>query len=135
MRSRFTGRSVHRVLGVLVVALAIGMVMSVAGSSATSTSQTANQAAFKQQYLAHIQQMQNVLSAMRATPQGRVALAQLKFDPSTNLAGAREAVQRLTPAQLAVLQRAYSAYPQWRTVPSKLDRARQAVRCRPVVPS
>jgi hypothetical protein len=123
MRSRFsTGRPVQRVVGVLVLGLVVAAVVSVAGVSATSTSQTtASQAAFRQQFMTYLQQMQHVAKGLQATPQGRLAMAQVKVDPSANLARARVAVQRMTPAQLAVLQRAFSAYPKWRTIPAKLQ--------------
>jgi len=123
MRGRFsTGRPVHRVVGILVLGLIVAAVVSVSGVSATSTSQTtARQAAFRQQFMTYLTQMQHAATALQATPQGRLALAQMKVDPSANLARARASFRQMTPAQVAVLQRAYAAYPQWRMMPAKLQ--------------
>ena len=126
MRPRSSsGGSVRRVVGVLVLAAALAAVLSVAGSSATgaaSSSLTASQVKFRQQLTTYISQLQQVTTALRKTPQGRAVLAQLELDPSVTLPRARTAVGRLTPRDIASLQRAHSAYPAWRTIPARLGK-------------
>jgi hypothetical protein len=94
--------------------------LSLGASSATSTSQSTSQAAFRQQFTTYLVQMQQVATMYQATPQGRAAFAELRYNPATAMARAREAVQQMTPAQLAVLQKALAAYPAWRTIPLRL---------------
>jgi hypothetical protein len=117
-----SGRNIRRVSGVLVPTVLLALVLSLAASSATATSQTSNQAAFRQQFTTYLVQMQRVATKLQATREGRAAFRSLGFDPTTGVARAREAVRTMTPAQLAVLQKALSAYPQWRTMPGKLTK-------------
>jgi hypothetical protein len=133
MRSRSpSGRKIHRVVAVLIPVLLLALVLSLSASSATRTPQAAGQAAFRRQFTTFLVQMQHVATALQATPQGRLAFKKLGFDPKRGSARAREAVRGMTPAQLAVLQNALSAYPAWRTIPVKLgtlvDRSRAGSR-------
>jgi hypothetical protein len=64
--------------------------------------------------------MQHVATELQAKKEGRAAFKQLRFDPAKGMARAREAFRTTTPAQLAALQKALSAYPAWRTMPAKL---------------
>lgn len=115
------GRTGHRRgLGILVLALVVVVLLSLGASSATGTSQSTSQAAFRKQFTAYLVQMQQVATIYQATPQGRAAFAAMRYKPSTAMARARKAVQQMTPAQLAVLQRSLSAYPAWRTIPVRL---------------
>ena len=125
MRPRSSTGTVRRGVGVLVLAAALAVVLSVAGSSATgaaSSSLTASQVKFRQQLTTYISQLQQVTTALRKTPQGRAVLAQLELDAPVTLARARAAVPRLTPRDIASLQRAHSAYPAWRTIPARLGK-------------
>jgi hypothetical protein len=121
MRSRSpTGRIAHRGLGILVLAAVVVVLLSIGASSATGTSQSTSQAAFRQQFTAYLVQMQQVTTMYQATPQGRAAFAEMRYNPSIAMARAREAVRQMTPAQLAVLQRSLEAYPAWQTIPLRL---------------
>ena len=123
MSSRFpSGRNRRRIFAVLAPTVILALALSLAASSATATSQTTNQAAFRQQFTTYLVQMQRVATKLQATREGRAAFRSLRFDPTTGLARAREAVRTMTPAQLAVLQKALSVYPQWRTMPGRLAR-------------
>jgi hypothetical protein len=122
MQSRTpTGRSAYRLLGgfLLVVVLAV---LSLTASSTTGASKVSSQAAFRQQLIVFLNQMQHAASSYQATPQGRAAFARLGYDPGANLARARADVRQMTPAQLAGLQRAFGTYPAWRTMPARLQR-------------
>jgi len=105
-------------LGVLLLAV----VVSLTAATTSRASQTTSQAAFRQQFIAYLAQMQHVGTTFAATPQGRVAFAQLRFNPATGISRAREAVRTMTPAQLTVLQRAMAAYPNWRAMPHALQK-------------
>jgi hypothetical protein len=115
------GRRGYRLLAgfLLVVVLAV---LSLTASSTTGASKMSSQAAFRQQLGVFLTQMQVAATRYQATPQGRAAFARLEYDPSTNLAQARASVDRMTPAQLAALQRAFATYPAWRTIPTRLQR-------------
>ena len=117
-----SGRNIRRVFGVLAPTVMLALVLSLAASSATATSQTTNQAAFRRQFTTYLVQMQRVARKLQPTQEGRAAFRSLRFDPATGLARAREAVRNMTPAQVAVLQKAFAAYPPWRTLPAKLGR-------------
>lgn len=121
MQSRTpTRRSAYRLLGgfLLVVVLAV---LSLTASSTTGASKVSSQAAFRQQLIVFLNQMQHAASSYQATPQGRAAFARLGYDPAANLARARADVRQMTPAQLAGLQRAFATYPAWRTMPARLQ--------------
>jgi hypothetical protein len=117
-----SGRNRRRIFAVLAPIVILALALSLAASSATATSQTTNQAAFRQQFTTYLVQMQRVATKLQATREGRAAFRSLRFDPTTGLARAREAVRTMTPAQLAVLQKALSVYPQWRMMPGRLAR-------------
>jgi hypothetical protein len=119
--STHKSRRRYRLLGGLLLAVVLG-VLSLTAASSTGASKVGSQAAFRQQLTSFLTQMQLVSMRYQATPQGRAAFADLGYHPSTSLARARASVQRLTPAQLAVLQRAFATYPAWRTVPTRLQR-------------
>ena len=96
MQSRTpTGRSAYRLLGgfLLVVVLAV---LSLTASSTTGASKVSSQAAFRQQLIVFLNQMQHAASSYQATPQGRAAFARLGYDPAANLARARADVRRRT---------------------------------------
>ena len=116
------GRRGFRLLGGLLLAVVLAAVVSLTVSSATGASKVSNQAAFRQQLVSFLSQMQVAAARYQATPQGRAAFARLGYHPSANLARARASVNRMTPAQLAVLQRAFATYPAWRTIPTRLQR-------------
>ena len=123
MSSRFPrGRKLRRVFGVLIPAVMLALVLSAGTSSATPTSETSDQAAFRREFTTYLVQMQRVALKVQATPQGRAAFRSIGFTPAKGFARAREAVRTMTPAQLAVLQRSFSAYPKWRTLPVTMDR-------------
>jgi hypothetical protein len=123
MSSRFPrGRKLRRVFGVLIPAVMLALVLSAGTSSATPTSETSDQAAFRREFTTYLVQMQRVALKVQATPQGRAAFRSIGFTPAKSFARAREAVRTMTPAQLAVLQRSFSAYPKWRTLPVTMDR-------------
>jgi hypothetical protein len=123
MSSRFPrGRKLRRVFGVLIPAVMLALVLSAGTSSATPTSETSDQAAFRREFTNYLVQMQRVALKIQATPQGRAAFRSIGFTPAKGFARAREAVRTMTPAQLAVLQRSFSAYPKWRTLPVTMDR-------------
>jgi hypothetical protein len=115
------GRRGYRLLAgfLLVVVLAV---VSLTAASSTGASKVSSQAQFRQQLGVFLTQMQLAATRYQATPQGRAAFAELGYHPATSLARARASVQRLTPAQLAVLQRAFGTYPAWQTIPLRLER-------------
>jgi hypothetical protein len=114
------GRTLHRSFAILVVAAALVAVLALTASSATGKADPAGQAKFRRDLTAYLVQMQQVATRYQATPQGRAAFARLRYDPAKGMARARAAVQQMSPEQLAVLQRAFSAYPAWRTMPARL---------------
>ena len=116
-----TSRRGFRLLGgfLLVVALSV---LSLTASSTTGASKVSNQAAFRHDLVVFLTQMQRAATSYQATPQGRAAFAEIRYEPSTNLARARASVRQMTPAQLAVLQKSLAAYPAWRTISTRLQR-------------
>lgn len=114
------GRTLHRSFAILVVAAALVAVLALTASSATGKADPAGQAKFRRDLTVYLVQMQQVATRYQATPQGRAAFARLRYDPAKGMVRARAAVQQLSPEQLAVLQRAFSAYPAWRTMPARL---------------
>jgi hypothetical protein len=123
MSSRFPrGRKLRRVLGVLIPAVMLALVLSVSTSSATPTSETSDQAAFRREFTTYLVQMQGVAMKLQATPQGRAGFRSIGFTPAKGFARAREAVRTMTPEQLAVLQKSFSASPKWRSLPVTLGR-------------
>jgi hypothetical protein len=114
------GRMLQRSFAILVVAAALVAVLALTASSATGKADPASQAKFRRDLTAYLVQMQQVATRYQATPQGRAAFARLRYDPAKGMARARAAVQQMSPEQLAVLQRAFSAYPAWRTMPARL---------------
>jgi hypothetical protein len=114
------GRMLQRSFAILVVAAALVAVLALTASSATGKADPAGQAKFRRDLTAYLVQMQQVATRYQATPQGRAAFARLRYDPAKGMARARAAVQQMSPEQLAVLQRAFSAYPAWRTMPARL---------------
>jgi hypothetical protein len=120
MSSRFPrGRRWRRALGILIPAVVLALVLSAGTSSATATS---DQAAFRREFTTYLDQMQGVAMKVQATPQGRAAFRSIGFTPAKGFARARAAVQAMTPEQLAILQKSFSAYPKWRTFPVTLER-------------
>lgn len=99
----------------------LAAVLSLTASSSTGASKVSSQAAFRQHFAVYLTQMQRAAAMYQATPQGRAAFAELRYEPSTNIAKARTELRRMTPAQLAVLQRAYETYPGWRSIPTRLQ--------------
>ena len=116
------GRKIRRVFGVFVPAVMLALVLSVGASSATQTSERSDQAAFRQEFTTCLVQMQGVAMKVQATPQGRAAFRTIGFTPAKGFAQARAAVRTMTPEQLAVLQKSFSASPGWRTLPVTLGR-------------
>jgi hypothetical protein len=115
-----SGRMLHRAVALVVLAAALVAFLALTASSATGKADPAGQAQFRRDLTAYLAQMQQVATRYQATPQGRAAYARLRYDPAKSMARARAAVQDMSPAQLAVLQRAFSAYPAWRTLPAQL---------------
>ena len=118
--SSFCGRMLHRSFGILVLAAVLAAVLALTASSATGKADPAGQAQFRRDLTAYLVQMQQVAAVYQTTPQGRAAFAELRYNPSTAIARARKALRQMTPAQLAVLRTALSAYPAWRTIPARL---------------
>ncbi len=123
MSSRFPrGRRFRLVLGVLIPAVILALVLSAGTSSASPTSETSDQAAFRREFTNYLVQMQAAAMKVQATPQGRAAYRSIGFTPAKGFARARAAVRTMTPEQLAVLQKSFEAYPKWRTMPVTLGR-------------
>jgi hypothetical protein len=123
MSSRFPrGRRFRRVLGVLIPAVILALVLSAGTSSATPTSETSDQAAFRREFTTYLVQMQGAAMKVQATPQGRAGFRSIGFTPAKGFARARAAVRTMTPEQLAVLQKSLEAYPKWRTLPVTMGR-------------
>jgi hypothetical protein len=118
--SSLCGRMLHRTFVILVLAAVLAAVLALTASSATGKADPAGQAQFRRDLTAYLVQMQQVGMRLKATPQGRAGFARLRYDPAKGMARARAEVQHLSPAQLAALQRAFSAYPAWRTIPARL---------------
>jgi hypothetical protein len=132
MSSRFPrGRRFRRVFGVLIPAVMLALVLSAGTSSATPTSETSDQAAFRREFTTYLVQMQGVAKKVQATPQGRAAFRSIGFTPAKGFARARAAVQTMTPEQLAVLQKSFSAYSKWRTLPVTLGRLVTRMQAKP----
>ena len=123
MSSRFSrGRRLRRVLGVLIPAVMLALVLSAGTSSATPTSQTRDQEAFRKEFTTYLVQMQGATMKLQATPQGRAAFRSIGFTPAKSFAQARATLRTMTPEQLAVLQRSFSTDPNWRMLPVKMRR-------------
>jgi len=116
------GRMLHRSFAVLVFAVLLAGVLAFTASSATGKAHPSGQAQFRREFTAYLVQMQRAAMKVQATPMGRAAFRSIGFTPANNFAGARAAVAAMTPEQLVVLQKSFSAYPQWRTLPVKMDR-------------
>lgn len=119
--STHNGRQRYRLLGGFLLAVVLAAVLSLTASSSTGASKVSSQAAFRQHFAVYLTEMQRAAAMYQATPQGRAAFAELRYEPSTNIAQARAELRRMTPAQLAVLQRAYETYPGWRSIPTRLQ--------------
>jgi hypothetical protein len=126
--STHDGRKGYRLLGGFLLAVVLAAVLSLTASSIGGASKVSSQAAFRQHFAAYLTQMQRAATMYQATPQGRAAFAKLGYEPSTNIARARAELNRMTPAQLAVLQQAYETYPGWRSIPTRLQGLIQRVR-------
>jgi hypothetical protein len=100
----------------------LALALSVGTSSATPTSETSDQAAFRREFTTYLVQMQAVAMKMQATPQGRAGFRSIGFTPKKSFAQARANVRTMTPEQLAVLQKSFEAYPKWRTLPVTMNR-------------
>lgn len=123
MSSRFPrGRRFRRALGVLTPAVVLALVLSAGTSSATPTSKTRDQAAFRQAFTTYLVQMQGATMKVQATPQGRAAFRSIGFKPAKSFAQARAALRTMTPEQLAVLRKSFSTSPEWRMLPVKISR-------------
>ena len=107
----------HFWLGALVVAA--GMLALPSGASAAAPSQSK----FEKQYLSYLQGMGEVAKSLEGSPQGRAAIDRLGIDPVGGIAQARADVKRMSDAQLAVLQKALAAVPDWREHPDMLEGA------------
>jgi hypothetical protein len=119
--STHNGRRGYRLLGGFLLAVVLA-VLSLTAASTTGASKVNSQAAFRHDLDVFLVQMQHAAAMYQATPQGRAAFARLQYQPATNIARARADLKRVTPAQLAVLQRAFGTYPAWRTMPTRLQR-------------
>jgi hypothetical protein len=108
-----------RVGTLMLVAMALALLLGASASSST-VSRSKEQAAFRKEFSTYLAQMQQVAVMLRASPQGRAALARLGVKPTTGLTRSRDAVSRMTPSQLAVLQRAFAAVPGWQQQPRTL---------------
>ena len=109
-------------LGTLtLVAMALAIPLSASASSADS--QSKSQAAFRKEFTAYLTEMQQVTVMLQASPRGRAAFTKLGLNPSAGFARARGEVARMTPSQLAVLERAFAAVPNWRQQPRVLKGA------------
>ena len=116
------GRTIRRVFGVFVSTAILALVLTLAASSATTASPSKKQqAAFRQQFSTYLVQMQRLAVKLEASQQGHAALRSLKVNPSSSLAKSRRELPTMTPTQIAVLQRAFSADPSWRTMPDRLS--------------
>jgi flagellar basal body-associated protein FliL len=114
-----TGRAVLRGAGLVLAVLAITLALT--ASSATGASQSSKQEAFRHQFDAYLIQLQRVATTYQSTPQGRAAYARLGYRPSAIVSKARSSVRRMSPQQLAILQRSLSAAPMWRAIPGRLE--------------
>jgi hypothetical protein len=110
-----------RVGALVLSAMAIGLPIAASASSSTA-SESKNTAAFRKEFVSYLTQMQQVGAMLQSSPRGRAALTRLGVKPST-LVRSREAVQHMTPSELAVLQKAFAAVPGWQTHPRDLKAA------------
>jgi hypothetical protein len=107
------------VLATMVLVFALVMASSSAAGQSTGSfvSPVKDDPAFRRQLTANLVAMEQVAKKLQATREGRAAFAQIGFDPSIGFLHARHAARGMTPVELAVLKRALSAYPSWRTLP------------------
>jgi hypothetical protein len=110
-----------RVGALVLSAMAIGLPIAASASSSTA-SESKNTAAFRKEFVSYLTQMQQVGAMLQSSPRGQAALTRLSVKPST-LVRSREAVQHMTPSELAVLQKAFASVPGWQTHPRDLKAA------------
>jgi hypothetical protein len=116
------GRMLHRSFAVFVLAAVLAAVLALTASSATGKAHPSGQAQFRREFTTYLVQMQRAAMKVQATPMGRAAFRSIGFTPADSFASARAAVRTMTPEQLAVLQKSFSAYPKWRTLPGTMNR-------------
>jgi hypothetical protein len=116
------GRTIRRLLTVFVPIAIVALALALTASSATSAAPAKKQqAVFRQQFSTYLVQMQRVAVKLEASQQGKAGLRSLGVMPSKNLAQARRNVKTMSPSEIAVFQRAFAAYPSWRTMPTRLS--------------
>ena len=98
--------------------MAVAIPLSASASSADS--QSKRQAAFREEFTAYLTEMQQVTVMLRGDPARPCRLRQLRLNPSAGFARARLEVARMTPSQLAVVEQAFAAAPNWRQQPRVL---------------
>jgi hypothetical protein len=116
-RSRF-----FRIGTLMLVVTALGLPVAASASSGAS-SQAKAQTAFRKEFVTYLTQMQEVALMVRTSPQGRAALNRIGVNPTTGFTRARREVLRMSPDQLAVLQEAFAAVPDWQKQPRVLKSA------------
>ena len=95
----------------VLLALLLGIALVAVQSSAAS-SQTQSNGAFR----ADVVQMFTDLTPVAAALDQNAGTT----NNSSSVAAARKSVKALSPGQLAILQKAFSAYPAWRSFPARL---------------
>jgi hypothetical protein len=107
-------------LALALVALAVPVSASV---SSSTRSESEGQAAFREDFNAYLDEMEQVGKMLQSSPRGRAAAARLGVKPSAGFDRARGEVARMTPAQLAALEKAFAAAPNWQQQPRVLKGA------------
>ena len=110
-----------RVGTLTLIAMAIALPLAASASSSTA-SESKESAAFRKEFVSYLTQMQQVGAMLQSSPRSRAALSRQRITPSS-LARSREAVQQMTPSELAVLQKAFASVPNWQTHPRVLKAA------------
>ena len=119
MRARRSGWL--RVGTLMLTTVAIALPLAASASSSTG-SESKDTAAFRKEFVSYLTQMQQVGAMLRSSPRGRAALSQQGVTTSS-LARSRDAIQHMTPSELAVLQKAFASVPNWQSHPRVLKAA------------
>jgi hypothetical protein len=106
-------------LALAAIALAVPVSASV---SSSPVSQSSGEAAFREDFNAYLHEMEQVGKLLQSSPRGRAAFARLGLNPSAGFDRARAEVARMTPSQLAALEEAFEAVPDWREQPGVLKK-------------
>jgi hypothetical protein len=107
-------------LALAALALAVPVGASVSSSPVT---QSTGEGAFREDFNAYLDDMEQVARMLQSSPRGRAAFARLGLNPSAGFDRAPAEVARMTPRQLAALEQVFEAVPNWRQQPRVLKGA------------